>query len=327
MRLAVSVVVPTYRRPELLERCLEALADQDLDPAGYEIIVVDDGPEAATRGQVERWAARCRGRPMMLYVPVTGTQGPAGARNRGWEAAEGEVIAFTDDDTVPHADWLSAGLRAMEPDVVAAAGRVVVPLPADRAPTDHERDIARMERCEFVTANCFVRRDALAAVGGFDERFTAAWREDSDLHFSLLALPGRVACAPEAAVEHPVRPVDDWTDGIRQHRKIAFDALLYKKHPRLYRERIRRLPPLDYYGIVLALVTLAAGAVLRAPALALAGFAAWALFTGLFLVRRMKGTSLAPSHVAGLVATSIVIPLVAVYWRLAGAFRYRVVFL
>ena len=48
------------------------------------------------------------------------------------------------------------------------------------------------KRAEFVTANCFCRREVLEAVGGFDERFTAAWREDSDLHFRLLDTGGTI---------------------------------------------------------------------------------------------------------------------------------------
>ena len=57
----VSVVVPTYRRPAMLERCLARLLSRTYDPARYEIIVCDDGPDEATRACVERLAA-CAGR-------------------------------------------------------------------------------------------------------------------------------------------------------------------------------------------------------------------------------------------------------------------------
>ena len=324
--LRISVVVPTYRRPDLLERCLAALVEQDFPRDGYEVIVCDDGPDAATRQMVERWSERAAGAPLVRYVPVRDTQGPAGARNRGWEIGRGEVIAFTDDDTIPRPGWLRAGWTAMRPGVAAATGRVIVPLPLTEPPTDYQRDIARMEQAEFVTANAFVRREELARVGGFDERFTAAWREDSDLHFKLLETGGTLVKAPEAIVEHPVRD-SAWGSGIGNHRKIAFDALLYKKHPKLYRERIRRTPPWNYYGIVLALLVLVVGIVLRNTALWLGAFAAWAVLTGLFFTRRLEGASIAPDHVAEMVWTSIAIPVVAVFWRLVGAFRYRVPFL
>jgi glycosyltransferase involved in cell wall biosynthesis len=88
--LRVSVVVPTYRRPAPLDRCLAALAAQDLDPCAYEIIVADDAACDETRRQVARWAARTCPAPAVRYVPVAGrAHGPAAARNRGWRAAAG----------------------------------------------------------------------------------------------------------------------------------------------------------------------------------------------------------------------------------------------
>jgi cellulose synthase/poly-beta-1,6-N-acetylglucosamine synthase-like glycosyltransferase len=326
MSLRVSVVVPTYRRPDLLGRCVAALVAQDFEPHSYEVIVADDGAEERVRRLVSEWASRTQGRPVLRYVAVTGTQGPAGARNRGCELAQGEVIAFTDDDTIPQPAWLTEGMKAMTPDVTAVAGRVHVPLPVDRALTDYERDIGHMAAAEFLTANCFVRREALRAIGGFDERFTSAWREDSDLQFRLLKANRKVVPARNAVVAHPVRPMP-WAGGIRQHRKIAFDALLYKKHPVLYRERIRRAPPWSYYLIVAALAAIVAGAFARMPVLAWGGFLAWLALTAEFCARRLADTSRAPAHVAEMVVTSIAIPPVAVFWRLAGALRFRVLFL
>ena len=56
--MRASVVIPTYCRPDLLDRCLAALAAQDLDPAEYEVVVADDAGSEATRRQVEGWAGR-----------------------------------------------------------------------------------------------------------------------------------------------------------------------------------------------------------------------------------------------------------------------------
>lgn len=326
MSLAVSVVVPTYRRPDLLERCLAALTAQRFDRDRYEVIVADDAGEERVRCRVAAWNARTGGAPAVRYVAVTATQGPAGARNRGWEIASAGIVAFTDDDTIPRPDWLAEGLAAMTPAVTAAAGHVDVPLPAGRALTDYELDIANMRTAEFLTANCFVRRAALAAIAGFDERFTSAWREDSDLQFRLLEANGKVVAAPRAVVEHPVRPMP-FAGGIKAHRKVAFDALLYKKHPHLYRERIRRAPPWNYYAIVVALVAIAWGALARSPALAWSGFAVWLALTAAFCAKRLARSSHAPGHVAEMIVTSIAIPPVAVFWRLAGALRFRVLFL
>jgi GT2 family glycosyltransferase len=323
MTPAVSVVVPTYRRPDLLERCLAALDAQTLDAGAYEIVVVDDAHLASTRRQVEAFAARAR--PAVRYLAVSGRRhGPAAARNVGWRAATGRVVAFTDDDAVADPGWLAAGMAAFVDGAAGVAGRVVVPLPA--VPTDYERDAAGLETARFVTANCFYRRDALAAAGGFDERFEAAWREDSDLWFRLEDAGARLERCEAALVVHPVRPAR-FGVSLGQQRKARFSALLYKKHPARYRERIQAAPPWRYYVTVAALAGALAGAACGRRRLAAAALGAWTALTADFAARRLAGTSPAPSHVAEMVLTSALIPPLSIFWRLSGAFRFRVVFL
>src|SRR4051794_18684054 len=126
--MRVSVVLPTFRRADLLGRCLDALGSQTLAASEYEVIVADDAADAATRRQVERFAERA---PMaVVYVPVEGVHGPAAARNAGWRTARADLVAFTDDDTQPEPGWLAAGVEAFgrDPALMAASGRVVVPL-------------------------------------------------------------------------------------------------------------------------------------------------------------------------------------------------------
>jgi glycosyltransferase involved in cell wall biosynthesis len=324
----VSVVVPTCKRPALLSRCMAALLEQDCAPDDYEVIIVDDAASPETRRQVERWAQRaalCR--QTVRYLAVSGAgraHGPATARNMGWRAARGEIIAFTDDDCIPDPCWLRVGMAVLAGGVDAAAGRVVVPLP--EIPTDYEYDASHLEHGEFVTANCFYRRDALLMVGGFDERFTAAWREDSDLFFSLLERRIKWARAPEAVVVHPVRPAR-WGVSLRQQRKSMFNALLYKKHPALYREKIQAAPPWRYYVIVLALLAGLLGIVTQSRLLALVGLLVWACLTARFCFVRLRHTSRAPGHVAEMIVTSIAIPPLAIFWRLRGALKFRVLFL
>ena len=325
LRPEVSVVVPTWRRPALLERCLEALVRQTFSPERYEIVVCDDGPDDATRALVERLADAHRARGLCIdYLPITATQGPAGARNAGWRHARGKTIAFTDDDTIPDPHWLEAGLEALAGGACAAAGTIVVPLPEQ--PTDYEADASGLERAEFATANAFVERAALVAINGFDERFTAAWREDSDLQFSLLSAGGQVVKATHAIVVHPVRPAR-WGVSLSQQRKSAFEALLYRKHPTLYRSRIADTPPLAYYATVSAALIGLAGIVARMPALAGLGLVVWLALTFRFFLLRMRGRSRALTHIGEMAATSALIPFLSIYWRLRGAIRYRTWFL
>jgi len=326
----LSVVVPTCGRTALLHRCLAALRGQCIEPGSFEVIVVDDGHSEPTRGLVAGLAAQPGG-PLLRYLRPRNGRGPAAARNAGWRAARAPIVAFTDDDTVPEPDWLLEGWNtlALHADWVAAAGRIVVPpLRPGHAPTDHERMTRGLEQAEFVTANAFVRRGALMRVNGFDDRFRRAWREDSDLQFRLLALAGPVGRAPRATVQHPVRP-EPWGVSLRQQRNAFFEALLYKKHPALYRERIDAMPPWDYYLIVLLVLAALPLALLPedGPMLAAGALGLAALVDLRFAQRRLRGTDHSWRHVAEMLLTSLAIPFLSVYWRLRGAWRFKVWFL
>lgn len=321
----VSVVIPTYRRPDLLRRCLQALGEQQFGTSAYEVIVADDGCQPEIEELVSR-LGRSWPRCELRYVPVPATQGPAAARNTGWRLARASVVAFTDDDTIPDPNWLREGCHALTtaPECCAVTGRVEVPLP--QRPTDHQRDTGGLATAEFVTANCFVRKAALVQVGGFDERFTRAWREDSDLQFRLLQNVGPIGNAHGAVVVHPVRPAP-WGSSVAAQSKVFFDALLYKKHPRWYRERIRPVPPWNYYVAVLAVIVALVAAVAGEARTAWAALAVWAVLTAWFCAKRLRGAALTPSHVLEMIATSIVIPPLSLYWRLRGALAFKVGFL
>ena len=317
----VSVVVPTCGRPELLNRCLGALAGQSFDSTRFEVIVVDDGPSPATRTVVEAWAGRTRViGPRITYLPSHGPHGPAAARNRGWQAASGVIIAFTDDDTIAHCDWLATGVATFNGTTQAAWGRIVMPLKGP--PTDYERDARHLEHAEFVTANCFCLKSLLEKLGGFDERFRLAWREDADLYFRMLQADVVIRHVPNAVIEHPIRPAP-WGVSLSQQKKIQFDALLFKKHRALYRQKIRASARWDYYAIVACLTLMLAAPVFGLGGIGLAAALCWAALTARFCRQRLRGTVTNASHVAEMVVTSILIPPLAVFWRLVGALRFR----
>lgn len=335
---SVSVVIPTYKRPGLLAKCLSAVIGQDLPPEEFEIIVVDDEPSEATRRVVELHAAAAiRGAgsddslvrtagatPAVRYIAMRDAHGPAAARNAGWRAARAPVIAFTDDDCLPEAGWLSAGLTAMDAGADGVSGKLIVPIPD--VPSDYEATIRRLEDSPFVTANCFYRRDALADVGGFDERFRVAWREDSDLQFRMLKAGYRLVGDGRARVLHPVRDAPWWIS-LKEQQKSQYNALLFRKHPEEYRRVVQGRPPLGYYSILLSLaITLRAIAAGRRR-VAAAGAIAWLVQTAAFAGRRLRGTRHDRAHVAQMALTSALIPPLSVFWRLRGAVRFRTLFL
>lgn len=321
----LSVVIPTCRRPQLLGRCLDALEAQTLPPAAYEIIVVDDGQSADVRALCERRAASAAAKGLLIrYLRPFGTRGPAAARNRGWRAASGALIAFTDDDTFPDCEWLRQGEAAMQPvRRLAVWGRVHVPLPAQM--TDNARNTAGLENAIFVTANVFVRRQALEAVGGFDERYLRAWREDTDLFFALLGAgpwPGAVAKAQQALVLHPVREAS-FLVSIGQQANMTFDALLYKKYPRLYDQYIGlRHPPLSYSVIVFATL-LALGVSAFWPRVSAASAILALVLILRFAAQRLRGLARSPRQFFDMILSSFAIPYLSLYWRFVGALRWR----
>lgn len=119
-RLAASVVVPSFGRPELLRRCLQALARQS-EPA-LEVIVVGREEDAPTADAV----AACRTTftvPLeLLHTSVPGHLPPLAT---GVAAARGDVVAFLDDDAEPWPDWLAALLRHYREPLVGGVGGLV----------------------------------------------------------------------------------------------------------------------------------------------------------------------------------------------------------
>ncbi len=195
-------------------------------------------------------------------------------------------------------------------------------MPLTDRPTDYERDAAGLaqENTDLLTANCFYRRNLLEEVGGFDERFGAVWREDSDLHFTVLERGCQIEYASAAVITHLVRPAQ-WSISLIQQMKRMYKALLYKKQPHLYRQRIQSTSPLHYYGIVLAALAVVVSHTVGFGWLTLPAVL-WALLTGRFCLKRLHGTTHDSVHIAEMAVTPMFISFFSVYRRLTGAVKY-----
>src|SRR5919199_5044357 len=198
-----EVVIPTAGRAAL-GALLPALAAGD-GPLPERVLLVDDRLDRSA----PLVAARHLG-PLVDRVGVLAgrAEGPAAARNVGWRAARAPWVAFLDDDVIPPPGWraaLAADLAALPDDVAGSQGRIRVPLPRHRRPTDWERNVGGLERARWATADMAYRRNALALVGGFDERFPRAYREDADLGLRLVGAGWRIVRGRRTVV-HPPRP-------------------------------------------------------------------------------------------------------------------------
>lgn len=155
----ISVVITNCRGPESTARYLAAALAQRFDPQSFEVIVVDDSMGDEVRDVVQALAP-VGGAPVVRCLRTEGS-GPIAARNQGWRAATGVLIAFTDDRSLPDPDWLAGGERAMRAGHMALGSTVCVPASKTTTPT---------LLGELSATSAFVRRQALERMGGFDER-------------------------------------------------------------------------------------------------------------------------------------------------------------
>jgi histidinol-phosphate phosphatase family protein len=325
------VVIPTLGRP-CLQACLDALAAAD-GPIPRQVVLADDRPNTPD--------------PLPVHVPgaladrtVTVTlegRGPASARNAGWRAAEpAEWVAFLDDDVRVGPRWraeLMADLTGQPARVAGVQGVIDVPLPPGRPPTDWERGTAGLATARWITADMAYRRSALLTVGGFDERFPRAFREDADIALRLLER-GWDLRAGHRRTTHPVRPASRWVS-VKTQAGNADDALMGRLHGRGWYRRAQAAPgrrrgPL-VTSALLASAALAWGASSVAPGRHRAGLrlaaraagAGWLASTAEFTAARVVPGPRSRQEIATMAITSALIPPLAVTHWASGQVRHR----
>ncbi len=323
-----SVVIPTYKQPALLLKCLDALSRQRLSCDQFEIIVVDEGNSPETETAVSLFAkqiARDGGTIEVRYLSQTERRGPAAARNRGWRAAAGRIIAFTDDDCLPEPEWLSSALTCFQRGAQVMSGQMRVLLP--NQPTPLDRTATFLKRAEFMAANCFCRKSTLERVGGFEEAFDTAWREDSDLQFKFLQAGIPILKCPEAVVVYPIRPCP-WYGLLQDERKNCYDALLYKRHPSLFRERIPayRRQVFRYYASVVSMIIGLIGLLIGQGSIATMGLSIWTVLSAYLVMHHLPNSPLNWLMLKHAILTAVATPFLSVYWRLYGAVKYKVLY-
>lgn len=322
MSVAVSfdVVVPTVGRPAL--RTLLASLSSGMGPLPDGVFVVDD--RATAKGSVLQgwWPGILAGRVEVVH---TWGRGPAAARNAGWRRGGAEWVAFLDDDVEPSPTWradLAEDLRGRSDAVGGVQGRLRVPLPMNRRPTDWERNTHGLERARWATADMAYRRTALESVDGFDERFPRAYREDADLALRVLEAGFRLERG-RRRVEHPVRPADRWVS-VRLQRGNGDDPLMRAMHGRAWRARAQ--VPTGRFPWHLATSTAGAAAVVGVATRRSFGpsaLAVWAGLTGQYAWERIAPGPRSAEEVWTMLVTSPLIPPLAVWHRAVGMVRAR----
>lgn len=223
--MRLSAIVPTHNRPVALQECLETLQTQDVDPTALEVVVVDDGSDSDIAAVVATASAHG---PIEMRCERLELAGLNGARNRGASSAQGQVLAFLDDDTLVSVGWAAAliegfgrypcaaiggkvelQLAGPAPDWLAARSYYLAEYDLGPEPFWIETDLIDGRDPLPVGANCAVRRVDFERLGGFRlglDRIGGSLVSNGDTEFfrRLRAGGGRMRYEPRAAVTHCV---------------------------------------------------------------------------------------------------------------------------
>lgn len=245
---SASVVVPTHARPEQLAACIGALDRLRYPVDRLEIVVVDDGSPTPAAVRADRADL-----PRLRLLRQV-RSGPATARNTGALAAEGDVVAFVDDDCAPDGDWLRILVAHLHGGRTLAGGRTVNALDrnlfaeASQALVSYLYDYYAAKRPEhrfFTTNNLALLRSDFEELGGFDARFRRAAGEDREFCVRATSRGFRLSFDERAIVRHhhDLRLRSVW----RQHVAYGRAAYTFRQAPDSALGP-RRLEPARFYA-------------------------------------------------------------------------------
>ncbi|MEH2250472.1 glycosyltransferase family 2 protein [Nostoc sp.] len=235
-----SVVIPTYNRQPILEKCLCALEMQELSKpsavSGYEIVLVDDG---STDGTLD-WLAEHKEEFRHVRWFQQDHAGPAAARNLGVKQALGDTIIFIDSDLVvldnflqAHADALVQGQEKLRSDRFFTYGAVINTCNFDN-PTAEPYKVTDFSAAFFATGNVAIPKHWLEKAGFFDTSFQLYGWEDLELGVRLKKLGLTLIKCPEAVGYHwhPPFNLEQIPRLIDQEiQRGRMGVLFYQKHP------------------------------------------------------------------------------------------------
>ncbi len=202
-----SIVIPTYNRPKQLASCLKAIDGLTYPRDRFEVIVIDDGSHSPLDAIVNPFSDR-----LAVRLITQPNSGPAIARNRGAAEAQGDFLAFTDDDCSPSPGWLDALADAFReaPDC-GIGGKTINNLndnlysAASQLLLDYLYEYYNQGSYGakfFASNNLAFPRKAFLNSGGFDSRYRRAAAEDRELCDRWISQGRRLRYTPDALVSH-----------------------------------------------------------------------------------------------------------------------------
>jgi glycosyltransferase involved in cell wall biosynthesis len=234
LKMTVTIVICTRKRPFFLRKCLEAIAN--LEPAPNEVIVVDNtSGDTETESIARGFSAR------YIVEPIPGL---SRARNRGLTESRFEIVAYLDDDAVPDKRWLEFMLEPFaDPDVAVVTGKVISSKSSagafaqEPARSLSNKDYRWFEIAAFgsmggIGASMALRKAACMSWKVFDERLGRGapllGNEEHHAFVGLLLLDNRAVHVPAAVIFHPSKPRSDEQESAC---RLAYWWLLFFEFP------------------------------------------------------------------------------------------------
>lgn len=245
-----SIIIPTYNRPEQLDRCLSAITALDYPRNRFEVIVVDDGGSRTLEPVIDPF-----GKNIDITLLKEAHMGLSAARNAGALRGKGEILAFMDDDCMPSENWLtSLAVRFGQTPNLGVGGRTINALAENPFSTASQLLIdylchyynKRPDRARFSSgSNLNFSTDAFHAVGGFNTRLSLGSGEDREICYRWILSGRPFVYAPEVVVYH--YHFLTWRTFIRQHFNYGRGSLQFRReHARQTQDRIS-FEPLSFY--------------------------------------------------------------------------------
>lgn len=256
-RTDISVIIPTYRPADYLWQCLDSLCQQTLDKARYEVIIVLNGEIEPYKSRIEEFITNAQRATKTktktnFRLLTTERAGVSGARNMGIDAAEGEYIAFIDDDDWVSPTYLEQLLSVATPETVAISNTISVDEAtmqesAYRISKSYEqaqgkKELQYTDVRQYFSGPCMklFHRQLLGA-DRFDTTFTVG--EDSNYMFLISRRLGRVALTDESAIYYRrvrsnsanFKKKNIWQRLAIACKQIVGYSRIYWRHPMQYR--------------------------------------------------------------------------------------------
>jgi GT2 family glycosyltransferase len=308
-----SVVIPTHKRKKLLELLLSSLEQQSFAKDNFEVIVIATQDDEALQINTTNFAINLSICPLK-NDPLNGRSASA-KRNFAVSKAQGQWIAFTDDDCIVDSQWLSEASQIIkDKEIDFLEGYVNIPVPEVKSFT--YKGIQRLSRPNgYQTCNMFYKKKDFLELGGFDRHFPF-YLEDTDLGWTFIENNKKYDYSNKVIISHPV-PKAQPQKMLESSMRMAKIPYLYKKHPDTFKKSKMRAYPRSYL-ILLVVDFLIFLTFLFFPKLIILSLIIRFVFTKMILLRMLEDCEYELNEALKMYGYLLICPLISFFQLLKG---------